>query len=203
VWNAFRDDPYHGPRVVWGREVNLLLLGLAKQHDALASDSTAAESPALAAYARTLEDALRKVDDAVHASGFKHAELWSYRIENGRLVPTRYGTSSDIQLWSSTDLAVQYVLQRRQTADSRSKRETGSRKQEAGSRKQEAGNRKQETGNRKQELPRGEGSLRRAVPVSCFLLPVSFQFRAPPYPRTSATACRSRDRRRQWGRCGS
>jgi trehalose/maltose hydrolase-like predicted phosphorylase len=120
VWNAFRDDPYHGPRVVWGREVNLILLGLAKQLDALDANSTTGESPTLAAYARTLEDALHKVDDAVLASGFKHAELWSYRIENGRLVPTRYGTSSDIQLWSSTDLAVQYVMsERRQTAESR------------------------------------------------------------------------------------
>jgi hypothetical protein len=120
VWNPFRDDPYHGPRVVWGREVNLILLGLAKQLDALRADSTAVESPSITAYARTLEDALRKVDDAVLASGFKHAELWSYRIENGRLVPTRYGTSSDIQLWSSTDLAVQYVMsERKQKAESR------------------------------------------------------------------------------------
>jgi hypothetical protein len=106
---------------VWGREVNLLLLGLAKQLAVLQADSARASSPAVARYARTLEDALRKVDDAVLASGLKHAELWSYRIENGHLVPTRYGTSSDIQLWSSTDLAVQYLLgreKRRQKADS-------------------------------------------------------------------------------------
>ena len=43
-------------------------------------------------------------------SGLRHAELWSYTIENGRLVPSRYGTSSDVQLWSLTDLAVQYLL---------------------------------------------------------------------------------------------
>jgi hypothetical protein len=131
VWNAFRDDPYHGPRVVWGREVNLILLGLAKQLEALHADSTAVESPSITAYARTLEDALRKVDDAVLASGFKHAELWSYEIHDGRLVPTRYGTSSDIQLWSSTDLAVQYVLERKRRAESRGEKETGSREQEA------------------------------------------------------------------------
>ena len=28
VWDTFAKDAYHGPRVVWGREVNLLLLGL-------------------------------------------------------------------------------------------------------------------------------------------------------------------------------
>ncbi|HEY9429795.1 MAG TPA: hypothetical protein VIR34_21710 [Gemmatimonadaceae bacterium] len=119
VWSAFRDDPYHGPRVVWGREVNLILLGLAKQLAALHADSARAASPAVARYTRALEDALHKVDDAVLASGFKHAELWSYRIENARLIPTRYGTSSDIQLWSSTDLAVQYVQsERKQKAES-------------------------------------------------------------------------------------
>ena len=47
---------------------------------------------------------------AVHASGLEHNELWSYRIESGRLLPTRYGTSSDIQLWNTTNLAVQFVL---------------------------------------------------------------------------------------------
>ncbi|HET7622613.1 MAG TPA: hypothetical protein VFK39_11980 [Gemmatimonadaceae bacterium] len=121
VWNAFRTDPYHGPRVVWGREVNLLLLGLTKQLAALPADCAEA-SPSLAGYARALSSALHKVDDAVLASGFKHAELWSYRIENGRLIPTRYGTSSDIQLWSSTDLAVQYMMRE-------GKRRAGSRKQ--------------------------------------------------------------------------
>ena len=29
IWEAFRKDLYHSPRVVWGREVNLLLLALA------------------------------------------------------------------------------------------------------------------------------------------------------------------------------
>ena len=49
---------------------------------------------------------------AVHASGLEHNELWSYRIEGGRLRPTRYGTTSDIQLWSGTNLAVQFALAR-------------------------------------------------------------------------------------------
>ena len=56
--------------------------------------------------------ARRRTLDAVRASGLEHSELWSYRIEGGRLRPTRYGTSSDVQLWSSTDLAVQFVLSR-------------------------------------------------------------------------------------------
>ena len=33
VWAAFDRDAYHSPRVVWGREVNLLLLGLARHAD--------------------------------------------------------------------------------------------------------------------------------------------------------------------------
>jgi hypothetical protein len=98
VWDVFAKDPYHGPRVVWGREVNLLLLGLA---------SAIARAPDARA-----SDALRRTLEAVRASGLEYSELWSYRIEGGRLQPTRYGTGSDVQLWSSTDLAVQFVLSR-------------------------------------------------------------------------------------------
>ena len=92
VWEAFRHDAYHSPTVVWGRDVNVLLAGLARQ---LSAGDVGA---------------LRRITDAVDRSGLRHAELWSYTIENGRLVPSRYGTSSDVQLWSLTDLAVQYLL---------------------------------------------------------------------------------------------
>jgi hypothetical protein len=47
---------------------------------------------------------------AVNASGLQHNELWSYEIKGRRLVPVRYGTSSDVQLWNTTNLVVQYVL---------------------------------------------------------------------------------------------
>ncbi len=105
VWDTFAKDPYHGPRVVWGREVNLLLLGLA---DAVERSL----APPAAADARRASDALQRTLQAVRASGLEHSELWSYRIEGGRLLPTRYGTGSDVQLWSSTDLAVQFLLSR-------------------------------------------------------------------------------------------
>jgi hypothetical protein len=98
VWDTFAKDPYHGPRVVWGREVNLLLLGLA---------STLARAPDPRA-----TEALRRTLAAVRASGLEYSELWSYRVQDGHLQPTRYGTSSDVQLWSSTDLAVQFMLAR-------------------------------------------------------------------------------------------
>ena len=100
IWERFRKDTYHGPRVVWGREVNLLLLGLANAVAAGANcDGRYGES-------------LRRTLDAVHASGLEHNELWSYRIEGGLLRPTRYGTTSDIQLWSGTGIAVQFALAR-------------------------------------------------------------------------------------------
>jgi hypothetical protein len=98
VWERFKADHYHGPRVVWGREVNLLLLGLA----ARVSDPSAP----------VLDEALRRTLAAVNASGLQHNELWSYEIKNGRLLPIRYGTSSDVQLWNTTNLVVQYVLSR-------------------------------------------------------------------------------------------
>ena len=48
----------------------------------------------------------------VDASGLAHNELWSYRVADDRLLPTRYGSGSDVQLWSTTDLAVQFMLSR-------------------------------------------------------------------------------------------
>ncbi len=112
IWERFGKDPYHGPRVVWGREVNLLFLGLANQIAGGFDAAGQLVDPSLLPYLRVLDDVLRRTLAAVHASGLEHNELWSYRIEGGRLLPTRYGTSSDIQLWNGTNLAVQFVLSR-------------------------------------------------------------------------------------------
>jgi hypothetical protein len=98
VWRRFEQDRYHSPRVVWGREVNLLFLGLAGR---IARDPRSSGP---------YREVLRRTRAAVDASGLRHNELWSYDIEGGRLRPVRYGTSSDVQLWNSTDLAVQFVL---------------------------------------------------------------------------------------------
>jgi hypothetical protein len=100
VWRAFERDAYHGPRVVWGREVNLFLLGAASR--------AAGADPATA---RELRAAIDRVLGAVEASGF-HSELWSHEVRGGRVLPARYGTGSDVQLWSTTDLAVRYALSR-------------------------------------------------------------------------------------------
>jgi hypothetical protein len=90
VWAMFERDRYHSPRVVWGREVNTLLGALAHRPEA---------GPFLA-----------QIVGAVNSSGLRHAELWSYVIENNALRPVRYGSSGDVQLWSLTDLAVQFLL---------------------------------------------------------------------------------------------
>ncbi len=114
VQRRFRDDLYHSPRVVWGRETNLLLLGLAKQI-AAAYDSSGHlrdESADFSAYVETLRHALERTGEAVEASGLSHNELWSYTIDGDTLHPVRYGTSSDIQLWNVTDLAVGFLLDR-------------------------------------------------------------------------------------------
>ncbi len=115
VWARFERDLYHSPRVVWGREVNLFLLGVAQRAGLFADDSRGggvrARDAALEPAVRELLSALRRVAAGVEASGF-HSELWSYRIEGGRVLPIRYGTGSDVQLWSTTDLAVQFALHR-------------------------------------------------------------------------------------------
>jgi hypothetical protein len=113
---AFRADLYHSPRVVWGREVNLLMLGLARNIAAAYDGDGRLRDPSRAPYVDRLRAALARTTAAVEASGLKHNELWSYRIEDGRLLPIRYGASTDIQLWNLTDLAVQFALDRLDTA---------------------------------------------------------------------------------------
>jgi hypothetical protein len=110
VWEAFERDRYHSPRVVWGREVNLFMLGLAAEINASTDRSGRPRDAARAGYVSELRDALRRTGAAVEASGLKHTELWSYEIRGGQLHPIRYGAATDIQLWNVTDLAVQFVL---------------------------------------------------------------------------------------------
>ena len=112
VWQLFEKDLYHSPRVVWGREVNLFLLGTAEQISAALDSTGHVADPSLEPYVRSLRSSLERVLAAVAASRLQHNEVWSYRISSGRLLPTRYGTSSDVQLWSTTDLAVQFALSR-------------------------------------------------------------------------------------------
>jgi hypothetical protein len=101
IWSTFERDRYHGPRVVWGREVNLFLLGVAGRIAATTD----------AGYTTELRQAMTRVLSAVESSGFR-SELWSYELRGDRMVPVRYGSGSDVQLWSTTDLAVQYLLSR-------------------------------------------------------------------------------------------
>ncbi len=112
VWEAFRRDTYHSPRVVWGREVNLILLGLANQISGARNDSARSRSQELIEYVDAMRGALMRTYLAVDSSGLKHNELWSYEISDGMLKPIRYGASTDVQLWNVTDLAVQFVLKR-------------------------------------------------------------------------------------------
>jgi hypothetical protein len=112
VWEGFRADHYHSPRVVWGREVNLMLLGLARQIDDATDAAGNPLRPELVTYVTTLRDALHRTREAVEASGLIDQELWSYRIADGRLYPHRYAASTDLQLWNLTALRVQYELER-------------------------------------------------------------------------------------------
>jgi hypothetical protein len=112
VWEGFDRDDYHSPRVVWGREVNLLLLGLMRQRAAAHDPSGRLRDTRVAAYVAALDDARRTIREAVEASGLQHNELWSYRIEGGRLLPVRWGRSTDVQLWNLTNLVVEFLIAR-------------------------------------------------------------------------------------------
>jgi hypothetical protein len=110
VWRAFERDAYHGPRVIWGREVNLFVLGAAG-HIVAAGNVAGASASGRAAYIRELRGIIDRVRGSVEASGFR-SELWSYGLHDGKLIATRYGSGADVQLWSTTDLAVQFALSR-------------------------------------------------------------------------------------------
>src|SRR5437773_11664868 len=91
VWQMFERDLYHSPRVVWSREVNTLLVALAQG-------------------GRNRPGVIDSVRAAARRSGLEYSELWSYKFEGGALRPVRYGSSSDVQLWTLADIAVQYLL---------------------------------------------------------------------------------------------
>ncbi|CAN5842242.1 hypothetical protein BH23GEM7_BH23GEM7_07710 [soil metagenome] len=112
VWERFRADPYHSPSVVWGREVNLIILALTRQVRLADTAGGTSSYPAGAAFAAELREALQRIVEAVDASGLRYTELWTYRIEGDRLVPVRYPTGSDLQLWSLTNVAVEFELAR-------------------------------------------------------------------------------------------
>lgn len=112
VSEAFEVDHYHSPTTVWGREVNLLLLGLERQIAAAFDADGRLCDPSLEPIVHGLAAALQRVREAVDASGLSHNELWSYRVVDGCIAPVRYATSTDIQLWNVTDLAVRFRLSR-------------------------------------------------------------------------------------------
>jgi hypothetical protein len=92
--------------------VNLLLLGLMRQIDAAHDATGRPRDDRLRPYIAALDATLQALLAAVEASGLKHNELWSYRIEGDRLHPVRWGRSTDIQLWNLTNLAVEFLLTR-------------------------------------------------------------------------------------------
>jgi len=110
VWQGFVDDIYHAPVTVWGREVNLYFLGLAKQIEAAYTDDGQLKDDSLRPYVQSLFELLDRTNEAVLGSGLKYNELWSYKIEEGDLLPARYYNTSDMQLWNLTDIAVQFKL---------------------------------------------------------------------------------------------
>ncbi len=112
IWEAFRNDVYHSPATIWGREVNLLFLGLAGNIQYLQPRVEQGKAKDLLPVLRTFQRVLDKNLKAVEASGLKHNELWSYKVEGDRVKPVRYTTTSDVQLWNLTNLAVQFVLTR-------------------------------------------------------------------------------------------
>ncbi len=110
IWETFKHDRYHSPYVVWGREMNLIFLGLSKNILDSYDEKGKLKDQSLNNYVNNLKKILEKVHFAVEKSGLKYNELWSYKIAGGRLYPQRYETTSDIQLWNITNLSAEYLM---------------------------------------------------------------------------------------------
>jgi hypothetical protein len=110
IWQTFKNDKYHSPYVVWGREMNLIFIGLSKQILSAYTEQENLKDQKLSSYAEKLKSILKKIHSAVEESGLKYNELWSYKIVDGKLLPFRYETTSDIQLWNTTNLSAEYLI---------------------------------------------------------------------------------------------
>ncbi len=110
VWENFQEDQYHSPKTIWGREVNLLIIGLTKQILTAYDETGKLRDDKLKKYLEELNKILNKIIDSVDQSGLKDSELWSYKVQKDIIIPIRYGISSDIQLWNLTNMAAQYLL---------------------------------------------------------------------------------------------
>ncbi len=111
IWENFYNDRYHSPFVVWGREVNLILLGLSKQILSAYDNNGKLINEKLLIWVEKLKEILKTIKTTVDNSNLQHNELWSYEIKDETLYPKRYSTSSDIQLWNLTDLSAQFYLE--------------------------------------------------------------------------------------------
>jgi hypothetical protein len=109
VWERFRKDDYHGPKVVWGRECNLLMLAIGRQILAAHDGHGRLKSPADAALVGELKTSIERIHEAVVGSGLRDNELWTSRAQGDEQVPARYRKTSDVQLWNLTSLAVEHM----------------------------------------------------------------------------------------------
>ena len=89
---------------------------MTQAHDSLVQHQF---GPAAADYVAQLGATLDRIAHDADASGLAHHELWSYRVADGRVLPLRYESSSDIQLWNLTDLAVQFTVRNAERCASR------------------------------------------------------------------------------------
>jgi hypothetical protein len=109
VQRRYKQDTYHSDDVVWGREVNLLMLGIGRLILAAYDEQGRLRDPGDARHVQELSAMFDTIHQAVERSGLRDNELWSYGVTRGRLVPRRYGKTTDVQAWNLTALAVEHM----------------------------------------------------------------------------------------------
>lgn len=113
LWKHLDRDAYHGT-VIWGWQHNLMALGLMRQMARFRHD------PHQAALVASMGRLLQQLQAAEARVGpMANSELWTWDVQNGRIVPLAFGvrSSSDdesnaLQLWSAAYVGVSMARHR-------------------------------------------------------------------------------------------
>ncbi|GEM_PF-1149996 len=112
LWKAMDKDGYHGT-VVWSWQVALMEKGLMKQIERF-SQAGFRRNPEAKELVEKMKETLQTIHKTKENVGdMVNFELWTYRVENGKMQPQHYGQnatseteSNAIQLWSTVGLSV-------------------------------------------------------------------------------------------------
>ena len=109
LWKTLDQNAYHG-RVVWSWQMSLMEKGLCKQIKRFLKD------PGKKELVKDMFSSLKNLRKMEEFSGeLVNSELWTFKVENGKLIPIAYGVeksseteSNPVQLWSTVGISTMF-----------------------------------------------------------------------------------------------